>query len=55
MRLTLPLRTFRSGVGWPDVAVWGPEVLTQGVDAMRAAGYWGPAWGMEGADLVLPW
>ena len=35
---------FVSGVGYPDYAIVGPEVLTEGDGGIRAAGFFGPDW-----------
>ncbi len=43
-RLGYTLRTFVSGVGYPDYAVWGPEVLQAGDGAVRAAGFFDHRW-----------
>lgn len=43
-RLGYQLRLFVSGVGYPDYAVWGPEVLREGDGAVLAAGFFDHAW-----------
>ena len=39
-----PLAAFISGVGYPDYAFVGLDVLTRGDDAVRAAGWLNHAW-----------
>jgi len=43
-RLGDALRLFVSGVGYPDYALWGPEVLSKGDGAVLAAGFFDYAW-----------
>jgi hypothetical protein len=40
-----------SGVGLPDVTVFGAEMLEQGAVGVRVAGFFGPTWGLDGAEL----
>lgn len=43
-RLGYALRTFVSGVGYPDYAVWNPEMLRAGDGAVLAAGFFDHRW-----------
>jgi dienelactone hydrolase len=46
-RLGYMLAPFVSGVGYPDYAVFGPDVLTQGDEGVFAAGWWNNHWGLS--------
>jgi poly(3-hydroxybutyrate) depolymerase len=50
MRLTDRLPYFTSGVAYPDFIVLSPDVLTQGNAGIRAAGFFGPDWGVESGE-----
>jgi dienelactone hydrolase len=52
MRLTDRLPYFVSGVAYPDCTVLGPDVLSQGVDAVEAAGFFGPDWSVETGEFA---
>jgi hypothetical protein len=52
MRLTDRLPYFVSGVAYPDWTVLGPEVLAEGSKAVRAAGFFGPDWGVSTGDFA---
>jgi hypothetical protein len=52
MRLTNRLRYFVSGVAYPDLAIFGPDVLTTGTPAVRTLGYFGDDWTLESGDFV---
>jgi pimeloyl-ACP methyl ester carboxylesterase len=52
MRLTDRLPYFVSGVGYPDCVVLGPDVLTQGSKGVRAAGFFGPDWGVDSGEFT---
>ena len=41
------LEPFRSGVGYPDYVVFGPEVMKHGDGGVMAAGWFETGWGME--------
>ncbi len=41
-----------SGVGLPDVTVFGAEMLEKGAVGVRAAGFFGPTWGMERSEIL---
>lgn len=45
---------FVSGVGYPDVMAWTPEALTQGMDGVVAAGYFGNDWSVDRGDIAVP-
>jgi dienelactone hydrolase len=46
-RLGYTLAPFVSGVGYPDYAVFGPDVLTEGDEGVLAAGWWDNLWGFS--------
>lgn len=52
MRLTDRLPYFVSGVGYPDCIILGPEVLSKGTEGVRAAGYFGLDWSLEGGSFA---
>ncbi len=57
MRATTRLRYFWSGVHYPDLLIFGSESLnsieaSSPIDNVRAAGYFGPEWGLRASDLV---
>jgi hypothetical protein len=49
-RLHALLLTFVSGVGYPDYAVFTPDVCESGDRGVLAAGWFTPAWGWDGDD-----
>ncbi|WP_169981042.1 carboxylesterase family protein [Tautonia rosea] len=51
-RLSDRLPVFVSGVAYPDLTVIGPEVLTEGLEAVEAAGFFGPDWGVDSGEIV---
>jgi len=52
MRLTDHLAYFLSGAEYPDCLVFGPEVLARGAEGVRAAGFFGPDWGVASGEFV---
>jgi pimeloyl-ACP methyl ester carboxylesterase len=52
MRVTDRLPYFLSGVGYPDCLVLRAESLTRGNDGLRAAGYFGPDWGVQSGEFA---
>ncbi len=52
IRLTLPLRTFVSGVGYPDLLIWNIAAIQKGVEHVKLAGFFDRSWGLEKADLI---
>ena len=52
MRLTDRLPYFVSGVAYPDCTVLGAQMLTQGVEGVRAAGFFGMDWGVPSGEWV---
>ena len=52
MRLTDRLPYFVSGVAYPDCTVIGPDVLTDGNEGVRAAGYFGIDWTVENGEFA---
>ncbi|MGC8668548.1 MAG: prolyl oligopeptidase family serine peptidase [Chthonomonadales bacterium] len=53
MRLTDRLNYFLSGVAYPDFTVLTSEMLARGWPAVRAAGFFGNDWGLDGAEFAL--
>jgi poly(3-hydroxybutyrate) depolymerase len=51
-RLCDRLPIFLSGTAYPDVFVAGPDVLSKGVEGVRAAGFFGPDWSVAGGDFA---
>jgi hypothetical protein len=52
MRLTDRVPYFISGVAFPDLSVFGPEVLENGGAAATCAGFFGNDWGLDTNDLA---
>jgi pimeloyl-ACP methyl ester carboxylesterase len=52
MRLTDHLSYFLSGAEYPDCLVFGPDVLTHGVEGVRAAGFFGQDWGVSSGEFA---
>ncbi|HET6384617.1 MAG TPA: prolyl oligopeptidase family serine peptidase [Armatimonadota bacterium] len=52
MRLTDRLLCFVSDVGYPDCIVIGADMLTRGMEGVRAAGFFGIDWGVPDGDFV---
>lgn len=52
MRLTDRLPYFLSGVGYPDCIVLGTETLSQGINGVRAAGYFGLDWSVTKGEFA---
>jgi dienelactone hydrolase len=52
LRLTDRLPYFVSGTGFPDCVVLGPELLTEGVRGVRAAGFFGNDWGVAKGEFA---
>ncbi|MHC4917935.1 MAG: carboxylesterase family protein, partial [Planctomycetota bacterium] len=50
-RLTDRLPYFVSGVGYPDLTVLRPDMLTTGTDGVVAAGFFGNDWSVENGDI----
>lgn len=44
---------FMSGVAYPDVLLVGADALMGGQAGVRAAGFFGPGWTMDGGDFVF--
>ena len=51
MKLTDRLNYFLSGVAYPDCTVIGPEMLREGVNGIRAAGFFGNDWSVDKGDF----
>lgn len=52
MRLTDRMPYFLAGVGYPDCIVMGPEALSAGIPGVRAAGFFGLDWSVEGGQFA---
>lgn len=52
MRLTERLGYFISGASFPDVLLYGPEMLEKGTGGVLAAGFLGEDWGVESAEII---
>jgi dienelactone hydrolase len=52
MRLTNRLPYFVSGVGYPDCIILSPEVLSNGIEGVRAAGYFGLDWSLDNGSFA---
>lgn len=53
MKLTDRLNYFLSGVAYPDCTVIGPEMLSDGVKGVRAAGFFGVDWSLDKGDFAF--
>lgn len=53
LRLTERLPYFMSGVNYPDCTVLGTEMLSQGAQGVRAAGFFGPDWSVERGEFAF--
>jgi dienelactone hydrolase len=53
MRLADRLPVFVSGIAYPDVLVLDTSMLERGVDGVRAAGFLGEDWSLDGAELAI--
>lgn len=52
MRATFRLPYFVSGVGYPDLTVFTPNVAREGMKAVQGAGFFGPDWTVEKGEWV---
>ena len=52
MRLADRLPYFVSGVGYPDLVLIGADTLETGAIGVRAAGFFGPDWGLETGEVA---
>lgn len=52
MRAVTPNRYFVAGTGFPDLMVVSPNMYRQGVQGVKAAGYFGNDWTVENGDIV---
>ncbi len=52
MRLTDRLAYFVSGAAFPDVILYGPDLLESGTGGVRAAGFFSSDWKIEGGEFV---
>ena len=50
----MSLSLFISGVGYPDYAVYGPEVLAQGDGGVLAAGFLDHRWQLPATSSEAP-
>lgn len=53
LRAMALLPIFASGVGYADVTILGDDFLQRGFAGTRAAGFFGPLWGLDGAEIVV--
>ncbi len=44
---------FVSGAGFPDLLIFGADMLRAGSEAVRAIGFFGPDWSLERGDVVM--
>lgn len=51
LRATNRLRYFVSGVAYPDLAIFGHDVLTDGISAVRTLGFFGADWSIENGEF----
>jgi predicted esterase len=51
MRRTDRLRWFVSGVVYPDLMILGPDVVSEGTADLRAWGYFGLGWQVDGGEI----
>ncbi|HLK56758.1 MAG TPA: prolyl oligopeptidase family serine peptidase [Chthonomonadaceae bacterium] len=54
MRLATRLPIFVSGLAYPDCLVVNAESLSKGTAGVRAAGFFGPDWGVTTGDFIWP-
>jgi dienelactone hydrolase len=52
MRLTERVPYFVSGVALPDLTILGSEMLTNGINGVRAAGFFGLDWRPESGEII---
>ena len=45
-------RYFIAGNGFPDLMLFTPEVYENGINGVKAAGYFGNDWSLEEGDIV---
>jgi hypothetical protein len=53
MRLTDRAPYFVSGTPFPDLLAWSPQALSSGTAGVRAAGFFGNDWSVEGGEFVF--
>jgi hypothetical protein len=52
LRVTERLPCFISGAGIPDCLIIGAELPAQGINGLRAAGFFGPDWQVATGDFA---
>jgi len=52
MRAVMPSRYFIAGTGFPDLMIISPAMYTEGVEGVKAAGYFGNDWSVESACIT---
>ena len=52
MKLTDRLPYFLAGVAYPDFTILGPDMLTKGIEGIRAAGFFGLDWSVTKGDFA---
>jgi dienelactone hydrolase len=53
IRLTERVAWATSGAGFPDLIVYGPDAPLLGAAGVRAAGWFGPGWGLAGGEIAM--
>ncbi|MCB9932027.1 MAG: prolyl oligopeptidase family serine peptidase [Planctomycetes bacterium] len=52
MRVTDRIGYFTSGASFPDLVVYGPEMLSEGAAGVRAAGFFGEDWTVDNGEFA---
>ena len=52
LRAVTPNRYFVAGTGYPDLMIISPAMYTDGVDGVKAAGYFGNDWSVENGSIT---
>ena len=52
LKLTDRLPYFLAGVAYPDVTILGPDMLTNGIEGIRAAGFFGLDWSVTNGEFA---
>jgi hypothetical protein len=48
----VPNRYFVAGTGYPDLMILSPEMYREGINGVKAAGYFGNDWSVAGGSIV---
>lgn len=54
LRAAAATRYFRAAAGFPDLLVFGTEMLVEGQDGVRYWGYFGTDWSVENGEILGP-